>query len=73
MGEIDCLYSELDSLSMMSEEEACEMYNVDCKYDAIQTIQEEIERLENELDRGNDCYDDEEYIAQLCHSQGLWY
>lgn len=76
MGELDCLYSELDSALLMSEEEICELYNVDCKEDAIRGIQEEIEYLENRLDWSCDYSedeDDEEDRAQLCHSQGLWY
>ena len=40
---LNALYRDLDNVENMDETTACRVYNVDCKADIIEVIQEEIE------------------------------
>lgn len=48
--QIDELNTELESIRSMSEQEACEAWNVDAKQDIIDIIEEEISALEGDLE-----------------------
>lgn len=68
---LDALYRDLDNIQNMDEETARRVYNVDCKADVIEVIEEEIDTYEAILsgpdtDEGNDM----DYDA-LCLIQGL--
>ena len=68
---LNALYRDLDNVQSMDEETARRIYNVDCKADIIEVIEEEIETYEtilSGLDTGED--DDMDYDA-LCLIQGL--
>ena len=67
---IDSLYRDLDNVKNMDEATACRVYNVDCKADIIEVIQEEIETYQTIL--GLDAKEDDgmDYDA-LCMVQGL--
>ncbi|MBO7279961.1 MAG: hypothetical protein J6V00_02235 [Bacteroidaceae bacterium] len=52
------LDQELDDLYAMCEEYACDMYKVDCKQEAINILQDEIEEVSRKLDELDE---DEEY------------
>ena len=68
---LDALYRDLDNVQNMDEETARRGYNVDCKADIIEVIEEEINTYEAILsgpDTGED--NDMDYDA-LCLIQGL--
>lgn len=68
---LDALYRDLDNAQNMDEETARRVYNVDCKADIIEVIEEEINTYEAILsgpDTGED--NDMDYDA-LCLIQGL--
>lgn len=68
---LDTLYRDLDNVQNMDEETARRVYNVDCKADIIEVIEEEINTYEAILsgpDTGED--NDMDYDA-LCLIQGL--
>lgn len=48
--QINELTAELESIRSMSEQEACEAWNVDAKQDIIDIIEEEISALEGDLE-----------------------
>ncbi|MDO4185085.1 MAG: hypothetical protein Q4D30_01140 [Bacteroidales bacterium] len=49
-NQLDQLNAELESIRSMSEQEACEAWNVDAKQDIIDIIEEEISALEGDLE-----------------------
>lgn len=49
-NQIDQLNAELESIRSMSEQEACLAWNVDAKQDIIDTIEDEISALEDDLE-----------------------
>ena len=67
---LDALYRDLNNVQNMDEETACRVYNVDCKADIIEVIEEEIDTYETILkpDTGED--NGMDYDA-LCLIQGL--
>lgn len=67
---LDALYRDLNNVQNMDEESARRVYNVDCKADIIEVIEEEIDTYEAILkpDTGED--NDMDYDA-LCLIQGL--
>ena len=67
---LDALYRDLNNVQNMDEESARRVYNVDCKADIIEVIEEEIDAYEAILkpDTGED--NDMDYDA-LCLIQGL--
>ena len=68
---LNALYRDLDNAQNMDEETARRVYNVDCKADIIEVIEEEINTYEAILlgpDTGED--NDMDYDA-LCLIQGL--
>lgn len=68
---LNALYRDLDNVQNMDEETARRVYNVDCKADIIEVIEEEIDTYEailSGLDTGED--NDMDYDA-LCLIQGL--
>lgn len=68
---LNALYRDLDNVQNMDEETARRVYNVDCKADIIEVIEEEIDTYEailSGLDIGED--NDMDYDA-LCLIQGL--
>ena len=67
--ELNALYIDLDNVENMDEATACRVYNVDCKYEILEVIQDEINTFRVLLqpdteDNGMD-YD------ALCMVQGL--
>jgi hypothetical protein len=67
---LNALYRDLDNVQNMDEQTACRVYNVDCKADIIEVIQEEIETYKAIL--GHDtCEDDDMDYDALCEVQGL--
>ena len=66
----NALYRDLDNIQNMDEATARRVYNVDCKADIIEVIQEEIETYQTIL--GLDAKEDDgmDYDA-LCMVQGL--
>lgn len=67
---LNALYRDLDNAQNMDEETACRVYNVDCKADIIEVIQEEIETYQAILGLDSKENDDMDYDA-LCEVQGL--
>lgn len=67
---LNALYRDLDNAQNMDEETACRVYNVDCKADIIEVIQEEIETYQAILGLDSKENDDMDYDA-LCMVQGL--
>lgn len=67
---LNVLYRDLDNAQNMDEETACRVYNVDCKADIIEVIQEEIETYQAILGLDSKENDDMDYDA-LCEVQGL--
>lgn len=68
---LNALYKDLDNIQNMDEETVRRVYNVDCKADIIEVIEEEIDTNEAILsgpDTGED--NDMDYDA-LCLIQGL--
>ena len=68
---LNALYKDLDNIQNMDEETVRRVYNVDCKADIIEVIEEEIDTYEAILagpDTGED--NDMDYDA-LCLIQGL--
>lgn len=67
---LDALYRDLNNVQNMDEKTARRVYNVDCKADIIEVIEEEIDTYEAILkpDTGED--NDMDYDA-LCLIQGL--
>lgn len=43
---LNALYKDLDNAKNMDEETACRVYNVDCKAEIVEVIQEEIDTYE---------------------------
>ena len=71
--QLDALYLDLDVVQRMSEESVCATFNADSKKELIDTLNDEIDRLEDLLDE-DEMEDWEEQEAErtcLCVSQGL--
>lgn len=66
---LNALYRDLDNVQYMDEDTARRVYNVDCKADIIEVIEEEIDTYEAILS-GPDEDNDMDYDA-LCLIQGL--
>lgn len=66
---LNALYRDLDNVQNMDEETTRRVYNVDCKADIIEVIEEEIDTYEAILS-GQDEDNDMDYDA-LCLIQGL--
>lgn len=66
---LNALYKDLETAKGMDEETACRVFNVDCKSEIIEVIEEEIETCETILEPvdGDDGMD---YDA-ICEVQGL--
>lgn len=67
---LNALYRDLDNIQNMDEETACRVYNVDCKAEIIEVIEEEIETYKAILGT-DDCEDDGMDYDALCEVQGL--
>ncbi len=67
---LDTLYRDLDRAKNMDEATACRVFNVDCKAEIIEVIQEEIETYQAILEPDADEDDGMDYDA-LCEVQGL--
>ncbi len=67
---LNALYRDLDNVENMNEETACRVYNVDCKADIIDVIQDEIETYKAILEPDMSEDDGMDYDA-LCGVQGL--
>lgn len=67
---LNALYRDLDNVQNMDEATARRVYNVDCKADIIEVIQEEIETYQAILGLGTKEDDGMDYDA-LCMVQGL--
>ena len=50
LAELENARVELEALNMISEEEACYIYNVDSKSEIVKIISEDIEALEREVE-----------------------
>lgn len=50
LAELEALRAELETLNTISEEEACYIYNVDCKSEIVKILSEDIEALEREVE-----------------------
>jgi len=73
-NDLERLYIELEEVKRMSFKQACKVYNVDYKLEAIALIQDEIDRLESEMENTTFSYSDgelEEECQQICRVQGL--
>lgn len=49
-NQLDQLNAELESIRSMSEQDACEAWNVDAKQDIVEMIEDEISALEDDLE-----------------------
>lgn len=67
---LKALYRDLDTAEGMDEETARRVYNVDCKAEIIEVIEEEIETYKAILG-GDDNEDDGMDYDALCEVQGL--
>ena len=50
LAELENAKVELEALGTISEAEACYIYNVDCKFEIVKMLSEEIESLEREVE-----------------------
>lgn len=77
MSELDRLYDELRNAQSMSEDAVCLTFNVDSKQEYIEILNEEIDRLEDEINDVFQSEDDDDSIevererTSLCISQGI--
>jgi hypothetical protein len=62
---IDGIYSEMDAVRTMKEDDVCLLYNVDSREDAITLMREEIESLSGEY---TEEIEDESFAVN-----GMWY
>lgn len=71
--QLDALYLDLDVAQRMSEESVCATFNADSKKELIDTLNDEIDRLEDLLDEDEmDSWEEQEAErTYLCVSQGL--
>lgn len=67
---LKALYRDLETVDGMDEKTACRVYNVDCKAEIIEVIEEEIETYKAIL-RTDDNEDDGMDYDALCEVQGL--
>lgn len=51
LAELEALRAELETLNTISEEEACYIYNVDCRADKVIEVSEDIEYFTKEVER----------------------
>ena len=68
---LDALYRDLDNIQNMDEETARRVYNVDCKADIIEVIEEEINTYEAILSGPDTDEDNDMDYDALCLIQGL--
>ena len=68
---LDALYRDLDNIQNMDEETARRVYNVDCKADVIEVIEEEIDIYEAILSGPDTDEDNDMDYDALCLIQGL--
>ena len=68
---LNALYRDLDHVQNMDEETACRVYNVDCKADIIEVIEEEIDIYEAILSGPDTDEDNDMDYDALCLIQGL--
>ena len=68
---MDALYRDLDNIQNMDEETARRVYNVDCKADVIEVIEEEIDTYEAILSGPDTDEDNDMDYDALCLIQGL--
>ena len=66
---LNALYRDLDNVQYMDEDTARRVYNVDCKADIIEVIEEEIDTYEAILSGPDE--DNDMYYDALCLIQGL--
>ena len=68
---LNALYRDLDHVQNMDEETARRVYNVDCKADIIEVIEEEIDTYEAILSEPDTSEDKDMDYDALCLIQGL--
>ena len=68
---LNALYRDLDHVQNMDEETARRVYNVDCKADVIEVIEEEIDIYEAILSGPDTDEDNDMDYDALCLIQGL--
>ena len=68
---LNALYRDLDNIQNMDEETARRVYNVDCKADIIEVIEEEIDIYEAILSGPDTDEDNDMDYNALCLIQGL--
>ncbi len=68
---LNALYRDLDNAQNMDEETARSVYNVDCKADIIEVIEEEIDTYEAILSEPDTSEDKDMDYDALCLIQGL--
>lgn len=68
---LNALYRDLDNIQNMDEETARKVYNVDCKADIIEVIEEEIDIYEAILSGPDTDEDNDMDYNALCLIQGL--
>ena len=68
---LNSLYRDLDNIQNMDEETARRVYNVDCKADIIEVIEEEIDIYEAILSGPDTDEDNDMDYNALCLIQGL--
>lgn len=68
---LNALYRDLDNAQNMDEETARRVYNVDCKADIIEVIEEEIDTYEAILSEPDTSEDKDMDYDALCLIQGL--
>ena len=68
---LNALYRDLDNAQNMDEETARRVYNVDCKADIIDVIEEEINTYESILSGPDTDEDNDMDYDALCLIQGL--
>lgn len=68
---LDALYRDLNNIQDMDEETARRVYNVDCKADIIEVIEEEIDTYETILSGPDTGEENDMDYDVLCLIQGL--
>ncbi len=68
---LNAIYKDLNNVRNMDEATVCRVYNVDCKADIIEVIEEEIDTYEAILSEPDTSEDKDMDYDALCLIQGL--
>lgn len=77
---VESLYSDIDLIQEMSDDEVCKKYNVDSRDEILEVIEDEIDTCNRTLELHDEEYlerlyedtlDEEQFRTRVCVSQGI--